>query len=309
VAVTGGAGFIGSHTVEMLVARGSEVMVIDDRSHPCGAVPPAGVRCVDADCGSPEAARALAAFRPDAVLHLAAKGGVRRALADPGGHVRAVLVSSVALFEAACRAGARRVVAASSGGAMYGDPETLPAHEGMPPAPRSPYGASKAAEEVYLHAFGTLHRLEAAVALRYGNVYGPRQDGTGEAGVVAITCWRLNAGERPLVYGDGLQTRDFIHVADVARANLAALASRRSGPVNVGTGREASVREVVETLVEADGSRTTIEYRPPREGEVRRGGLDPSRAAGWLAWRPEVDLRDGLGQTYCHFQAASATPG
>lgn len=187
IAVTGGSGFIGSHTVEALLSCGSTVLVIDDLSHACGYDLPSEVRIVEADCGSDEAARALRAFRPDAALHLAAKGGVARALRDPGAHVHAGLASTVAFFSAACLAGVRRIVTASSGGTVYGNTDKLPAHENLPSAPRSPYGAGKFCEEVYLGAFGVLHDV-SQMPVRYANVYGPRQDGTGEAGVVAISC-------------------------------------------------------------------------------------------------------------------------
>src|SRR5579864_1705357 len=189
VVVTGGAGFIGSHTVERLLETGADVLVIDDLSHPCPE-PAAAATTAIADCGSAEAAEAVAAFRPDAVLHLASKGGVHRAARDPGAHVRASLASTVALFDAAVKADARRIATASSGGTVYGDPAHLPARETTPPAPLSAYGAAKLAEEVYLWAFARRHGI-SAVALRYGNVYGPRQDGTGEAGLVAISCHRL----------------------------------------------------------------------------------------------------------------------
>ncbi|MFN2452363.1 MAG: NAD-dependent epimerase/dehydratase family protein, partial [Candidatus Dormibacteria bacterium] len=218
VAVSGGAGFIGSHTVDLLHAGGVTVLVIDDLSHACGWEAPAGVELLVADCGSDEAAAALASFAPGAVLHLAARGGVARAQRDPGAHVRTSVASSIGFFDAARRAGAAAVVTASSGGAYYGDSAALPATEAEPAAPRSAYGASKAAEELYLFTFGRQHGIRT-LAMRYGNVYGPRQDGTGEAGVVAITATRLCTGAPPVVRGDGLQTRDFVFVGDVARAN------------------------------------------------------------------------------------------
>ncbi len=311
IAVTGGAGFIGSHTVEMLVAEGVQVLVIDDLSHACGAPLPPSAELLRADCGSDEAARALTAFRPDAVLHLAARGGVNRAMRDPGTHVRTAVASSIAFFKSATDAGAAAIVTASSGGAVYGDAQTLPAHEQLTPAPRSAYGASKAAEEVYL---GSFRRLTGArtLALRYGNVYGPRQDGTGEAGVVAISCWKLLSGEPPQIRGDGLQTRDFTFVLDVARANLAALRSSRSGAVNVGTGRETSVRTVVTTLVDLHGdTKLTAQQVDGVPGEVRRGCLDTRRARRWLDWQAEVAIEDGLRRTLQWFTAAAqnaATP-
>jgi UDP-glucose 4-epimerase len=304
-AVTGGAGFIGSHTVDRLLAAGAEVLVIDDQSHP-SPEPPA-THTVSVDCGSEEAAEALARFRPDAVLHLASKGGVQVAARDPAGHARRSLASSIGLYDAAIKAGARRVVTASSGGTIYGDLKALPARETAPAAPLSAYGAAKRSEEVYLAALGRRHGV-TTLALRYGNVYGPRQDGTGEAGVVAITCRRLLEGSAPRIFGDGLQTRDFVFVADVAAANVAALKSRRSGELNVGTGRETSVADLVNLLIAGSGRETPIEMAPGKEFEVRRVCLDPSRAARWLKWRPQFAIEQGLRETWTWFAARAAAP-
>lgn len=303
VAVTGGAGFIGSHTVEMLVDAGCSVLVIDDMSHPCGASLPASAELLEADCGSAEAAASLLRFRPDAVLHLAAKGGVARALRDPGTHVKQGLASTVNLFSAASAAGARILATASSGGAVYGSAPALPATEAMAPAPRSPYGAGKAAEELYLNCFQRLHHIKSAVALRYANVYGPRQDGSGEAGVVAITCWKLRADEAPVIYGDGEQSRDFVFVGDIARANLAALISGHNGPVNIGTGREATVGRVVDILIGQHNGGLHAVHGEPRLGEVRRTCLDISVARDSLKWTPIVPLEAGLAQTYAWFSS------
>ena len=301
VAVTGGAGFIGSHTVDLLVEHGVTVMVIDDLSHCCGVGLPGSVELVEADCGSPLVAKALRRFRPEALLHLAAKGGVERALRDPGAHVRAGLASTVALFHAAAEAGVRRLSTASSGGAVYGDAAKLPAGEAAPAAPRSPYGAGKAAEEVYLGCFQRLVGLESAVALRYANVYGPRQDGTGEAGVVAISCWRLNAGDPPIIFGDGEQTRDFVFVDDVARANVLSLQADRIGPVNIGTGYETTINRVVEILEDRHGKELRAEHRPARGGEIRKSRLSPSRAREWWGWEPSITLEEGLSRTFQFF--------
>jgi len=305
VAVTGGAGFIGSHTVEALVADGATVLVIDDLSHPAPATLPPEADFAEADCGSDEAAQVLKRFKPTEVLHLAARGGVNRAMRDPGTHVRTAVASSIAFFKSATDAGARAIVTASSGGAVYGDARSLPAHERLQPGPRSAYGASKAAEEVYL---GSFRRLTGArtLALRYGNVYGPRQDGTGEAGVVAISATRLLDGKPPVIRGDGEQTRDFIFVLDVVAANLAALRSSRSGAVNVGTGRETSVNTVVSTLIELQGGAVQVQRDPGTPGEVRRGCLDTQRARQWLGWQAQTRIDEGLEQTWRWFAAQPA---
>lgn len=254
---------------------------------------------LEADCGDEVAAAALGAFAPDAVLHLAARGGVARALRDPGTHVRTGIASTVAFYESACRAGARRIVSASSGGAVYGDPPSLPAHEGLAPRPRSAYGAGKLAEEGFLAAARSRHGV-TGLSLRYGNVYGPRQDGTGEAGVVAISCHRLRERLAPVIYGDGAQTRDFVFVLDVVAANLAALASTRSGHVNVGTGRQTSVLEVVGTLARNAGG-GDIEHGPARPGEVARVSLARERARRWLGWEARTTIADGLAATAAWF--------
>ncbi len=300
VAVTGGAGFIGSHTVERLMDAGMQVLVIDDHTHACPEPPAA--QTLNADCGSEEAAQALRDFRPDTLLHLASKGGVQVAARNPGGHMRASVASSVAVYDAAIKAGVRRIVTASSGGTIYGDARSLPARESFPAAPLSAYGAGKRSEEVYMAALGRRFGV-STLALRYGNVYGPRQDGTGEAGVIAITCTRLLAGQHPRVFGDGLQTRDFVFVGDVARANVLALGSKRTGELNVGTGRETSVADVVSILVAASGRDAAVEMAPAKEFEVRRVCLDPARAGTWIRWQPQVDVHHGLQETWTWFAA------
>jgi UDP-glucose 4-epimerase len=234
------------------------------------------------------------------VLHLAARGGVARALRDPGAHVRAGIASTVGLYESACQAGARRIVSASSGGAVYGDPPRLPAHEGLAPRPRSAYGAGKLAEEGFLAAARRRHGV-TGLSLRYGNVYGPRQDGTGEAGVVAISCHRLRERCSPVIYGDGEQTRDFVFVLDVVAANLAALATTRSGYVNVGTGAQTSVLQVVGTLLLSAAGGITIEHAPAKPGEVARVSLAVERARRWLGWEARTAISDGLAATAAWF--------
>jgi UDP-glucose 4-epimerase len=305
VAVTGGAGFIGVHTVEALVDRGCAVLVVDDLSHACGRLLPPAVELAALDVGSAEAARALRDFRPEAVLHLASRGGVERARRDPAEHVRRSVASSVGLFHAAAAAGARRLVTASSGGAVYGAAAALPTTERRRPHPVSAYGAGKLAEEAYLAMFERVHQVET-LALRYGNVYGPWQDGTGEAGVVAITCQGLADGRRPVVYGDGEQTRDFVYVGDVVAANLTALAAVSTGVVNIGTGRETSVREVVWRLTRLHGGGVQVEYAERRHSEVRRSALDARLAGSRLGWAAATTLTDGLRLTLDHFRARRA---
>jgi UDP-glucose 4-epimerase len=309
IVVTGGAGFIGTHTVARLVKAGDTVLVIDDLRHACGQPLPEAAEFHKGEIASPEAARRLAAFRPDAVLHLAAQGGVSRSVRDPAGDAQINVVGTVAMLKAAADAGCRRFVFASSGGAIYGRAKRLPSSERTSPEPLSPYGAAKLAGEAYLGMFSRTFGLRT-LALRYSNVYGPFQDGTGEAGVVAITCDRLLAGRAPEIRGDGEQTRDFVYVEDVAEANLLALAGTAQGALNIGTGQATSVKTVVERLSEVAGYAGQPEFVEGRPGEVRATALDAGRAGRLLRWTPKMALDKGLRQTFLSFQEQlQAHPG
>jgi UDP-glucose 4-epimerase len=301
VLVTGGAGFIGVHTVKRLVADGFTVLVVDDLRHASGAPLPPGVELEAADLNSPATAQAVQRFRPEAILHLAAQGGVSRSVRDPAGDALVNVLGTVALLKASADAGCRRFVFASSGGAIYGRASRLPTPERATPRPLSPYGAAKLAAEGYLGMFSRTFGLRT-LALRYSNVYGPFQDGTGEAGVVAITCERLLSGRAPEIRGDGRQTRDFVFVADVADANLRALRSRVTGAMNIGTGVASSVRTIVDELVAAAGYRGPIDMVEGPPGEVRDTALDTRRAQKLLEWRAPTPLRDGLNQTFTSFR-------
>jgi UDP-glucose 4-epimerase len=307
VLVSGGAGFIGVHTVARLVTEGFAVMVLDDLRHACGAPLPPGVALEAADLNSPAAAQTVARFRPDAILHLAAQGGVSRSVRDPAGDALVNVLGTVALLKASVDAGCHRFVFASSGGAIYGRAKRLPTVERTTPEPLSPYGAAKLAAEGYLGMFGRTFGLRT-LALRYSNVYGPWQDGTGEAGVVAITCERLLSGRPPEIRGDGRQTRDFVFVGDVADANLRALRSEAAGAINIGTGVGTSVRSVVEELVAVAGYGGLIDRVDAHPGEVRDTALDAGRAAKLLEWRAPTQLRDGLRQTFTSFREQAGRP-
>jgi UDP-glucose 4-epimerase len=295
--VTGGAGFIGSHLVDALLARGDAVSVVDDLSSGRRERVPDGVPLHVADIA--EIADAMAAERPDVVYHLAAQVDVRKSVADPAHDARVNVAGTASVLEAARAAGARRVLLASTGGALYGETAALPTPEDSPLEPFSPYGASKAAAETYLALYTRLHGL-STMALRFGNVYGPRQDPHGEAGVIAIFAGAV-AEERPVtVYGDGSQTRDYVYVGDVVSGFLAAADSTATGAVNIGTGVETSVLELVDALgVEA-------RFAPARKGEVARSCLDVGRAAELLGWRAEVALTDGLERTLAAARATVA---
>ena len=299
--VTGGAGFIGSNLVDALLDRGDEVTVIDDLSTGMRAnletALAGGAELVEADIRDAPAMRYLAGrVAPEVVFHLGAQIDVRRSAADPAFDARVNVEGTINMLEAARAAGARRFVNSSTGGAIYGEGRTIPAPEDHPVAPEAPYGQSKFAAEGYCELFRRLHGT-GAISLRYGNVYGPRQDPLGEAGVVAIFCGRLLEGQRPTVFGDGLQTRDYVHVDDVVRANLAAAESDAAGAFNVGTGIETSVLDLVAALGRFAAAGFDPEHAPERPGEVRRIALDASRAREELGWEATVAVDEGLERT------------
>ena len=302
--VTGGAGFIGSNLVDALLERGATVTVVDNistgrRENLDGALA-AGAKLAELDIRDGEALAGLAeSERPDAVFHLAAQIDVRKSLADPAFDAAVNVGGTANVLEAARRAGAGRVVFSSTGGAIYGEGEgkQLPLDESAPIEPFSAYGQSKYAGEGYLALYQRLYGL-SSVSLRFGNIYGPRQDPLGEAGVIAIFCGRLLGGERPTVFGDGKQTRDYIYVGDVVAAMLTAAESQASGPINIGTGVETDVLELAAQLA-ALGDRKDFEpeFADARPGEVQRISLDPGKAAREFEWRPRVGIEDGLRLT------------
>jgi UDP-glucose 4-epimerase len=301
VLVTGGAGFIGSHVVDALVAAGHEVVVVDDLStgrrenvHP-------KARFVELDVTDPRLVDLVRDERPAAVSHHAAQMDVRRSVADPLFDARTNILGTINLLEGARRANVRRVLFVSSGGAVYGEQEVFPAPESHPTNPVSPYGVSKRAGELYAFFYQAEYHIPF-VALRYANVYGPRQDPHGEAGVVAIFTGRMLRGEPVTVNGDGRQTRDYVYVEDVARANLLALESRATGPFNIGTGIETDVNTLAQLLLAATGSRSPVRHGEAKPGEQRRSVVDVRRAAAELGWRPEVTLEDGLRRTVAWFR-------
>jgi UDP-glucose 4-epimerase len=299
--VTGGSGFIGSNLVDALLERGDEVTVLDDlstgrRENLEGAIA-AGANLVETDVRDAEAVSDLVgSATPEVIFHLAAQIDVRKSAADPAADSRINIEGTINVLEAARGAGVRRVVNTSTGGAIYGEGKMIPAPEDHPVAPEAPYGLSKFCAEGYCDIFARLHGL-STVSLRYGNVYGPRQDPLGEAGVVAIFCGKLLEGQRPTVFGDGLQTRDYVFVGDVVAANLLAADSNSTGSFNIGTGRETSVLDIVEALSTHAAASFEPEMAPERPGEVRHIALDAARAKGELGWQAEVSIEDGLGRT------------
>ena len=302
VLLTGGAGFIGSHVAERLLKRGHEVAVVDDLSSGQRENVPDGAalheRDIRSGCGE-----VFREFRPEALCHQAAQMDVRRSVREPDFDAGVNVIGTVRLLQNCVEYGVGRVVFASSGGAIYGEQQEFPAAEDHPQYPISPYGVSKLAGERYLHFYSVQYGLSYA-ALRYANVYGPRQDPHGEAGVVAIFSGNLSANRVSKINGDGDQTRDYVYVSDVVRANVLALESASpNGAYNAGTAVETSVNELYERMRSISGRDLLPEHAPGKPGEQLRSSIDFSRAAALLDWRPEIDLDTGLQETLRSFGA------
>ncbi|HMN99892.1 MAG TPA: NAD-dependent epimerase/dehydratase family protein [Miltoncostaeaceae bacterium] len=305
VLVTGGAGFIGSNLADAVVADGRACHVVDNLSNGQAIRVPDEAELHETDVRDAAALGAIvAAAQPSTIFHLAAQADVRRAVEEPGYDADVNIIGTINVLEAA-RAVNARVVFASTGGAAYGEYDGLPVPtpETAPTRPLSHYGMSKMAGEGYCGLYGRLYGAEVNV-LRFGNVYGPRQDPHGEAGVVAIFIGRILDGHPPVVFGDGLQTRDYVYVGDVVRAFLAAETGPAGETANIGTGSEASVIDVIGAL----GWEGEIEYAGHRAGELQRSCLDPSRAERVFGWRSEVALPDGLALTRDSVIAARRVP-
>lgn len=301
VLVTGGAGFIGSHAVDRLRADGHELLVLDDLSSGRLENLPSEVPCEVADFAAAARSGLLERFRPAAIVHFAAQVDARRSVAEPVADARINLIDTLELLAAGRRSGARRVVFASSA-AVYGEPDRIPTPEGAATRPISPYGAGKRAVELYLDALAATGGLSFA-ALRFANVYGPRQGAIGEAGVVATFCRRLASGGVPEIHGDGGQTRDYVHVTDVARAVALALVSDVDGVWNVSTGVETSVNELFARLAETLAPGVRAPHGEARPGDPRRSALSFARIERELGWRPRTSLAEGLAATAAWFLA------
>jgi UDP-glucose 4-epimerase len=303
VLVTGGAGFIGSHVADHLLERGHEVAVVDNLSTGKRENVAAEARFYEADIrtGCPEV---FEDFRPEALSHQGAQMDVRRSVREPDFDADVNVVGTIRLLENCTKHDVQKVIFASTGGAVYGEQREFPAPEDHPQYPVSPYGVSKLAGERYLYFYRVQYGLPG-IALRYANVYGPRQDPHGEAGVVAIFCGNLALNETSTINGSGEQTRDYVYVGDVARANVLALEGEApSGAYNIGTGVETSVNELYELLREASGRDLPPKHGPGKPGEQLRSSVDPSKAAELLGWRQEVDLAAGLIKTLEFFEAS-----
>jgi len=301
ILVTGGAGFIGSHVVDAYLAAGHEVIVVDNLCTGKRENLNPKARFVELDIGDERTWQLIHDEHPDVLNHHAAQMDVRRSVADPLFDARTNILGTIGLLEAARQAGVKKMLFVSSGGAAYGEQETFPAPETHPTWPVSPYGVSKRSGELYCHFYQAEYGLPF-VAFRYANVYGPRQDPHGEAGVVAIFSGKMLRGERVTVNGDGKQTRDYVYVGDVARMSLLALERDATGPVNIGTARETDVNTLAQTMLEVSGSRSEIRHGPAKSGEQRRSVIDIRRAAEVFGWTPQISLRDGLARTVEFFR-------
>jgi len=304
IVVTGGAGFIASHIVDAYLERGHEVHIVDDLStgQSINLNPRADLH--EVDIADPKAARLIERIKPDALSHHAAQMDVRHSVADPGFDARVNIIGFINLLEACKNCAVKKVMFASSGGAVYGEQDVFPAAEDHPTRPASPYGVSKRAGELYLSYYQQAFGLPY-IALRYANIYGPRQSAKGEAGVVAIFLSLLLTGKTPVINGDGGQTRDYVYVGDVVAANVAALDSRFVGAVNIGTGVETDVVMIFDHLRQAVGSPIEAVHGPAKPGEQRRSCLDARLAAQVLGWRPQTTLADGLLRTAEYYRATA----
>ena len=296
--VTGGAGFIGSHVVDALLARGDDVHVLDDLSTGKRENIPGGAGVHEGDIRH-DADRVFDEVEPDVCFHLAAQADVRVSVERPDHDADVNVIGTLRVLEAARRHDAK-IVFSSTGGAIYGECDG-PAREDHPRLPLAPYGVSKLAGEEYIAAFNRLYG-SGHVSLRYGNVYGPRQDPHGEAGVVAIFMKRLRAGGTPRIFGDGKQTRDYVYVGDVVAATLAAV-ERGGGVLNIGTGVETSVLDLYARVQRAAGTERDPDFAPPRPGELQRSVLDPALAERELSWKPTHSLDEGLAETWAWISA------
>lgn len=307
IIVTGGAGFIGSHVADAYIDSGHEVLVLDNLSTGKQENVPARAKFVLGDICSDVGEEAIRSFKPEVLNHHAAQMDVRRSVADPIFDAQVNILGLLRLLEASRKNGVRKVVFASSGGAGYGEQDYFPADEKHPVRPVSPYGVAKMATEMYLNYYRAQYGLEYT-ALRYANVYGPRQNSHGEAGVVAIFTLRLLQKQLAVINGDGLQTRDYVHVGDIVKANLAALERGNGMGINIGTGVETDVNSIFRKLKELTGSGQQEIHGDAAAGEQRRSVLENRMAFEELGWYPEISLEEGLSDTVAFFREKNQKP-
>jgi len=308
ILITGGAGFIGSHLADDALAHGERVIVVDNLVTGRRENVPPGALFLERDLAAPGLEEVLRAERVDVVSHHAAQANVRVSVDDPVHDAEANVVAGVKLIQACRRAGVRRILFASSGGTVYGEQERFPCDEDHPTRPLSPYGCSKISLEHFRGAYRRTGELDPVI-LRYANVYGPRQDPQGEAGIVAILCEKFLAGESPRIFGDGLQTRDYVHVSDIVAAHRAVLENWTPGTYNVGTGVETSLRDVYRAVSAGLGRQTDPIHLPANRAELGRNVLSSDRLERTFSVRPRVALAEGLAKTLPWFRDRSDASG
>lgn len=301
VLVTGGAGFIGSHVAEMFLDKGEDVLVVDNLSSGHRKNVPEGAKFYELDIRQEQFTALVNDAHPEIICHLAAQMDVRKSVEDPVNDAEINVLGTLKLAKAAASSKTRLIIFASTGGAIYGEQDSFPADESHPKRPVSPYGTAKYCAEQYLGLFARTGGAKC-VFLRFANVYGPRQDPHGEAGVVAIFSRMMLSGETPTIFGDGGQTRDYVYVQDVARAYVLAVEKDAEGAINIGTGIETDVNRLAELIAGHSGFKGEARHAPERPGEQRRSCIDPSLAARSLGWRPEHTIEEGLARTVEYFR-------
>jgi len=300
ILVTGGAGFIGSHIVDAYLKLGHRVIILDNLSSGKKENIAPEAKFYEMDLLDPEVGKILKDEKIEVINHHAAQISVTHSVSHPEEDATTNILGSIKLLEAAKSLGLKKFIFASTGGAIYGLQDVFPADESHTCRPESPYAISKFSVENYLNFYRNTHGLSTTV-LRYSNVYGPRQDPHGEAGVVAIFCQKLLSKSQSLIFGDGEQTRDFVAVQDVAQANVLALNPSLTGLYNIGTGKETTVNELFRNIAQLDGNNASPQHAPARKGELQRSVIDPGKFQKNTGWRPEMPLNTGLGQTYEFF--------
>lgn len=302
IAVTGGAGFIASHIADAYLSLGHEVVIIDNLSTGKKENIPVNARFIEMDVNNPEIPALFIEEKFDIVNHHAAQMDVRVSVQDPTYDARINILGGINIYESALRSGVKKIIFASSGGTVYGDQEYFPADERHPTKPISPYGIAKLSNEQYLYYYAHVHGLPS-VAFRYANIYGPRQNPQGEAGVIAIFAQKLLRGEQPVINGDGLQTRDYVYVDDVVAANVLALQPQMIGAYNIGTGFETDVNTLFGHLKDLTQSTYEGQYAPAKHGEQLRSVLSNERIFASFGWTPKMDIIEGLSKTVDSFRS------
>ena len=302
IAVTGGAGFIASHIADAYLSLGHEVVIIDNLSTGKRENIPANARFIEMDVNDPGIPALFMEEKFDIVNHHAAQMDVRVSVQDPTYDARINILGGINIYESALRSGVKKIIFASSGGTVYGEQEYFPADERHPTKPISPYGIAKLSNEQYLYYYAHVHGLPS-VAFRYANIYGPRQNPHGEAGVIAIFAQKLLKGEQPVINGDGLQTRDYVYVGDVVAANILALQPQMIGAYNIGTGIETDVNTLFGHLRDLTQSTCEEQHAPAKQGEQMRSVLSHERIFASFGWTPKMDLVEGLSKTVDSFRS------